>query len=39
LYERGGDKKNALVWYEKGKKYVENPELMKALEEKIKSLK
>jgi tetratricopeptide (TPR) repeat protein len=39
LYERGGDKKKAVEWYEKGKKYVENPELMKALEEKIKTLK
>jgi tetratricopeptide (TPR) repeat protein len=39
LYERGGDKKKAVEWYEKGKKYVENPELMKALDEKIKTLK
>ena len=39
LYERGGDKKKAIEWYEQGKKFVENPELMKALDEKIKSLK
>lgn len=39
LYERGGDKKKATEWYEQGKKFVENPELMKALDEKIKSLK
>lgn len=39
LYERGGDKKKAVEWYEKGKNYVDNPELMKALEEKIKTLK
>ncbi len=39
LYERGGDKKKAVEWYEKGKKYVDNPELMKALDEKIKTLK
>lgn len=39
LYERGGDKKKATEWYEQGKKFVDNPELMKALDEKIKSLK
>lgn len=39
LYERSGDKKKAVEWYEQGKKFVENPELMKALDEKIKSLK
>jgi tetratricopeptide (TPR) repeat protein len=39
LYERSGDKKQALEWYEKGKKDVSNPELLKALEDKIKSLK
>lgn len=39
LYERAGDKKKAVEWYEQGKKFVENPELMKALEEKIKTLK
>lgn len=39
LYERGGDKKKAVEWYEKGKKYVDNPALMKALDEKIKTLK
>lgn len=39
LYERGGDKKKAVEWYEKGKKHVDNPALMKALDEKIKTLK
>ena len=39
IYERSGDKKKAVEWYEQGKKFVENPELMKALDEKIKSLK
>jgi tetratricopeptide (TPR) repeat protein len=39
LYERAGDKTKAVEWYEQGKKFVENPELMKALDEKIKSLK
>jgi len=38
LYERSGDKKKAIEWYEQGKKFVENPELKKALDEKIKSL-
>lgn len=39
LYERANDKKKAVEWYEQGKKFVENPELQKALDEKIKSLK
>ena len=39
VYERKGDKKEAVMWYEMGKKNVENPELLKALEEKIKTLK
>jgi tetratricopeptide (TPR) repeat protein len=38
LYERSGDNKKAIEWYEQGKKFVENPELKKALDEKIKSL-
>lgn len=38
LYERSGDKKKAIEWYEQGKKFIENPELKKALDEKIKSL-
>ena len=39
LYEKAGDNNEARVWYEKGLKAVKNPELIKALEEKIKSLK
>jgi len=39
MYERKGEKKEAVEWYEKGKQNIENPELLKALEEKIKSLK
>ena len=39
IYERKGEKKEAIEWYEKGKKNVDNPELLKALEEKIKTLK
>jgi hypothetical protein len=39
LYEKSGNKKEAIVWYGKGLKDVKNPELIKALEEKIKSLK
>ena len=39
LYEKSGNKKEAIVWYERGLKDVKNPELIKALEEKIKSLK
>lgn len=39
LYERAGNKKEAVLWYEKGMSSVKNPELIKALNEKIKSLK
>ena len=39
LLEKKGDKKGAIEWYQKGKKDVSNPELVKALEEKINSLK
>lgn len=39
LYEKSGNKKEAVVWYERGLKDVKNPQLIKALEEKIKSLK
>lgn len=37
-YERSGDKVNAVKWYEEGKKRVDNPEIVKAIDEKIKSL-
>ena len=39
VYEREGKKKEAIEWYEKGKSKVKNPDLLKALEEKINSLK
>ena len=39
LYEREGKKKEAVEWYQKGLKEVKNSELIKALEEKINSLK
>ena len=38
-YEKSGDKINAIGWYEKGKKHVSNPQLVGAIDEKIKSLK
>ncbi len=37
-YERSGDKANAIKWYQEGKKKVANPELLKAIDEKIKTL-
>lgn len=37
-YERSGDKVNAVKWYSEGKKKVANPELLKAIDEKINSL-
>jgi len=37
-YERMGDKKNAIEWYKVGKKGVTNPELIKAIDDKIKTL-
>ena len=39
LYENSGKKNEAIAWYQKGLKNVSNPELVKALEEKINSLK
>jgi tetratricopeptide (TPR) repeat protein len=39
VYERDGKKKEAKAWYEKGLTKVKNPDLVKALEEKINSLK
>ena len=39
LYEKEGKNKEAVEWYQKGLKEVKNPELIKALEEKINSLK
>lgn len=38
-YEKSGDKINAIGWYEEGKKHVTNPQLIGAIDEKIKSLK
>ncbi len=37
-YERSGDKAKAIQWYNIGKKKVTNPELIKAIDEKITSL-
>jgi tetratricopeptide (TPR) repeat protein len=37
-YERMGDKASAVKWYKTGKKRVTNPELIKAIDEKINSL-
>ena len=37
-YERSGNKTEAVRWYTTGKKSVKNPELLKAIEEKIKTL-
>lgn len=39
LYEKAGNKKQAITWYERGMKDVKNPELMSALKEKISTLK
>jgi Tfp pilus assembly protein PilF len=39
IYEKEGKKKEALEWYQKGLLKVRNPDLVKALEEKINSLK
>lgn len=39
VYERDGKKKEARTWYERGLTKVRNPDLVKALEEKINSLK
>jgi cytochrome c-type biogenesis protein CcmH/NrfG len=39
VYERDGKKKEAVEWYERGLSKVKNPDLVKALEEKINSLK
>jgi tetratricopeptide (TPR) repeat protein len=39
IYEKDGKKKEALEWYQKGLLKVRNPDLVKALEEKINSLK
>jgi tetratricopeptide (TPR) repeat protein len=38
-YEKSGDKISAIGWYEEGKKHVSNPQLVGAIDEKIKSLK
>lgn len=38
-YERHGDNAKAAEWYEKGKKFIQNPEALKEIEERIKVLK
>ncbi len=37
-YERKGDHTKAVYWYSAGKKYISNPQMVKEIEEKIKSL-
>lgn len=37
-YERAGNKVEAVKWYQTGRKSVKNPELLKAIDEKIKAL-
>jgi Flp pilus assembly protein TadD len=37
-YERAGNKTEAVKWYNIGRGSVQNPELLKAIDEKIKSL-
>jgi tetratricopeptide (TPR) repeat protein len=38
-YEKKGDMTNAIHWYKAGKKYISNPQMVKEIEEKIKTLK
>jgi len=38
-YERKGDKFNAIRWYEKSKNFVGNPDIIKEIDQRIKSLK
>jgi len=38
-YERKGDNGKAVYWYGAGKKYMSNPQMVKEIDEKIKSLK
>lgn len=38
-YERKGDNTNAVYWYGTAKKYISNPQMVKEIDEKIKSLK
>lgn len=37
-YERSGKNKEAVVWYEKGKAFVQNPEALKEIDARIKEL-
>lgn len=38
-YERHGQKKEAVEWYEKGKAFVQNPEAIREIDARIKALK
>ena len=38
-YERKSDNANAVLWYEAGKKYVSNPQMVTEIDNKIKALK
>lgn len=37
-YERQGDKQNAIKWYKTGKSFLSNPEVLKVIDQRIKSL-
>lgn len=37
-YERHGDKKNAAKWYSAGKQFITNPQVIKEIDQRIKSL-
>lgn len=38
-YEQKGDKTNAVKWYEASKKFIDNPQFKKDIDERINSLK
>lgn len=38
-YERKNDNANAILWYEAGKKYISNPQMVQEIDNKIKTLK
>jgi len=38
-YERHGENEKAAKWYEEGKKYIQNPDALKEIDERIKQLK
>jgi len=38
-YERKGDKRNAMKWYEDGKELIKDPDMLKEIDHRIKLLK